>query len=135
MMAVTLRTGMLSLAALAAVLMGSIQADAGEKLWPPAQGCVVPVPRLGFSSYYQNGSEHVTAVRNRSLAWEIGLEPGDRVYAVNGRRLRYNGHWYSLMRRAAAEGYITLAIRDWRTGRTAYRNIDLGGGSQITPKR
>jgi len=91
-------------------------------------------PRLGFDSYFDGYAEVVTNVRWGSPAARIGLEPGDRVLAINGRRLRHEGQWYDEIRRAVHEGHVTLAIRDWRTGRIAYRTHHLGGGPVITPK-
>lgn len=87
----------------------------------------VPVPRIGFSSYFDGQGEQVTSVRSGSLAARIGLEPGDVILAVNGQRLTYDGAWYRLMSGAAKRGNLTLAIRDWRTGRIAYRYVNLGG--------
>ncbi len=134
-MAATIRSTMFLALTAAMVLLGSTQARAQNKtrLVPPIGGGEA-IPRLGFDSYFDGCGERVTAVHYGSPAWELGIEPGDKILAVNGVRLRYDGHWYELMGRAAYEGHATLAIRDWRSGQVRYRTIDLGGGNPITPK-
>ncbi len=135
-MAATIRTTALLALAATFVTLLSTQAQAQ----PPQQRLLLPpgggssVPYLGFDSYFAGNGEHVTAVHHRGPARRIGLEPGDTILAVNGVRLRYDGHWYRLVQRAAYQGYVTLAIRDWRSGQVAYRTIRLGGGNPIRPK-
>jgi len=107
------------------VVSDIIRATNGPR--PNPSGGYVPVPRLGFDSFYNGSGEQVTAVRRGSLAWRLGLEPGDVIVAVSGLRLQYDGAWYGAMRRAVQQGHVTLAIRDWRTGRIVYRTLNQGG--------
>jgi predicted metalloprotease with PDZ domain len=126
----------------ATVILAKCQTtNAGDRVWPPSQQQAVFVPQLGFMSFFNGYGEQVVSVTPGSLAWEAGLEPHDVVVAVNGARLRYDGHWYALMQDAAYRGHVMLAIRDCRTGQIVRRHIDLGmdsgdfgGGSAITPK-
>ncbi len=134
-MSATLRTTLALALAATIVTFNSPSADAQPprpKLLPPGGG--PSVPYLGFDSYFAPGGEHVTNVHYGSPAEQMGLEPGDRILAVNGVRLRYDGHWYQLVQRAAYQGHVTLAIRDWRSGQVAYRSVSLGGGNPIRPK-
>jgi predicted metalloprotease with PDZ domain len=86
-----------------------------------------PVPFLGFSSFFDGSGEQITGVQYGSAAWRIGLEPGDRIVAVNGVYLRYHGHGLQLLQRATAyPGQVTLAIRDVHTGLVVNRTIGLG---------
>jgi len=86
-----------------------------------------PVPELGFSSYVVCGTgEYVLAVRRGSTAARIGLEPGDVILALNGRRLASEGAWHQAMGHAAAShGRVTLEIRHGRTGTIDYRTCHL----------
>lgn len=118
-----------------AILANGEPAQAQHHICPPPQPHIAQAPRLGFSSYFNGCGERVTYVIPRSLAWRIGLEPGDTIVALNGSRLSYDGAWYNLIAMAAYEGHVTLAIRDWRTGRIVYRHIDLGTGPVITAKK
>ena len=54
---------------------------------------------------------------------QIGLEPGDVIVAINGRRLNSNGAHYSAFGRSYNEyrGWASLWIRDVRTGRHVHR--------------
>ncbi len=135
-MAATIRTTVFLALATTFLAIGSTQAQAQPPqqrlLLPPGGG--YPTPHLGFDSYFAGNGEQVTDVHYGGPAHRIGLEPGDTIVAVNGVRLRYDGHWYQLVRRAAYQGHVTLAIRDWRSGQLAYRTIPLGGGNPIRPK-
>jgi predicted metalloprotease with PDZ domain len=89
-----------------------------------------PVPYLGFSSFFDGSGEQITGVQYGSAAWRIGLEPGDRIVAVNGVYLRYHGHGLQLLQHATAyRGHVTLAIRDVHTGFVVNRTIGLGSTS------
>lgn len=88
------------------------------------------VPRFGFSSQfgwrYGALGEHVTRVNFGSPAQRLGIETGDAVVAVNGRQLRTANCWYNAIDRAAKhDGWVTLKIRDGRTGGLAYRTANL----------
>lgn len=86
-----------------------------------------PVPELGFSSYVISGTgEYVLAVRRGSTAARIGLEPGDVILTLNGRRLTSERAWHQAMGHAAAShGRLTLEIRDGRTGAIDCRTCHL----------
>lgn len=131
----SLRTFALLTASALALLATGQAAQAQQRIWPPSQCQTVHIPRLGFSSYFNGYGEHVTSVIPGSLAWNIGLEPGDTIVAVNGTRLTYEGAWYEVVAQAAYQGHLTLAIRDWRSGRVVYRHVDFGNGPPSTPKR
>jgi predicted metalloprotease with PDZ domain len=88
-----------------------------------------PTPYLGFASHFDGVGEHVNAVQYGSAAWRIGLEPGDRILAVNGVPIRYHGHGLQLLQAAAYQGHVTLAIRDWRTGLIANRTLSLASST------
>lgn len=118
---------LIGLSLLCGVLVASdarqAEAQNAARIRPPAAAFV---PVFGFNSHYAQGGENVTRVQRHSLADSIGLEPGDKITAVNGQRLCYDGHWFVLIRQAAFQGHATLAIRDWRTGRTVFRYVNLG---------
>jgi hypothetical protein len=89
------------------------------------------LPRFGFSSFNIAGlGERVTYVRWGGLASQLGLEPGDMILRMNDVRLTYPGSWNDALRHAILEhgGWITLRIRDVRTGVVARRQIFVGGG-------
>ena len=110
------------------VLASAPDANAQSRTLPP----VVPltqhgsIPRLGFCSYFDGAGERVTQVYYGSHAWNVGLEPGDVIVAVNGIRLWHHGAWYNAMAQAAAHGNVVLAIRDCRTGYIVYHQLYLG---------
>jgi hypothetical protein len=101
------------------------------KLRSPAGG----VPRLGFTSYFNGQGEAVTRVLSGTAASRVGLEPGDVIVAVNGERLLTYGAWDREISNAAIQGHVVLAIRDWRTGQTAFRHFDFGGLSLVRMSR
>ena len=86
-----------------------------------------PVPELGFSSYVISGrGEYILAVRRGSTAARIGLEPGDVILTLNGRRLTSERAWHQAMGHAAAShGRLTLEIRHRRTDTVDYRTCHL----------
>lgn len=91
-----------------------------------------PAPFLGFDSYFDGAGELITAVQYGSAAWRVGLEPGDRVMAVDGVGLRYHGHGLQLLQNAAAvRGYVTLSVRDVHTGLVVNRTIGLGSSAVV----
>lgn len=94
---------------------------------PRTASPAAPAPELGFSSYVVSGTgEYVLAVRRGSTAARIGLEPGDVILALNGRRLTSEKAWHQAMGNAAAShGRVTLEIRDGRTGTVDYRTCHL----------
>ncbi len=96
------------------------------------------LPRFGFESFNLQGvGERVTHVSRRGLAAEMGLERGDIILRMNGHRLDYHGSWNDALREAMWNhgGWVRLAIRDVRTGRTVNREIYLGTNpGPITPK-
>jgi len=87
------------------------------------------VPKLGFASYFVPGcGERVTYVRRHTEAYRIGLERGDTIVSVNGRRLTCADSWDRYLCDAYRHGgYVRLAIRDVHSGRLCYREIHFGG--------
>ncbi|MCA9269652.1 MAG: PDZ domain-containing protein [Planctomycetales bacterium] len=88
------------------------------------------VPKFGFVSNFGETDgvvgEHVMRVNFGSPAARLGLETGDAIVAVNGRRLTSPESWYQLIDRAMEhDGWVTLKIRDARTGTMAYRTANL----------
>ena len=89
------------------------------------------LPRFGFASFNIGGvGERVTNVRWGGLASRFGLEPGDIVLSMNDVRLTYPGSWNDALRHAILEhdGWVSLRIRDVRTGLVARRQMFVGGG-------
>ena len=86
-------------------------------------------PYLGFSSYFDGSGEQLTAVQYGAAAWRIGLEPGDKILAVNGVPIRYHGHGLQLLRAASVHGQVSLSVLDRRTGLVAHRTIVLGSST------
>jgi len=115
---------------------GASQADARTTRINPHPGFV---PRLGFCSYNVAGyGEVVTRVRWGSKAYRIGLEPNDVILSVNGFPLTYHGAWHQAVAQAAQTGgWLTLRIRDCRTGHIVHRSLSLfhngGGGGIVGP--
>jgi len=88
------------------------------------------LPKFGFVSHNTGHGEHVTRVLYGSRAHRLGLETHDTIMAINGRPLNYVGSWYDVLREATYQGdYMTLTIRDRRTGRIVYRTISVWGGA------
>jgi S1-C subfamily serine protease len=83
----------------------------------------VPVPQIGFYSDFNGEGEEIVEVLCGSIAEQIGLEEGDVILAVNGYRLDRPGAWSPAIRRAAATGYVRLAIQDVNTGDVVYRGF------------
>jgi hypothetical protein len=130
----SLRTVALLAVSAVALLATQQSGQAQDRVQTRIQPFVGGVPRLGFLSYFNGQGERVVRVTPNSRAWDIGLEPRDVIVAVNGVRIRYEGHWFDLMANAAARGHAVLSIRDCRTGFIVRRHIALGGGPVITAK-
>jgi hypothetical protein len=101
------------------------------RLLPDPQFCPpVPPPRLGINYTVIPGYGYrVNYVMWGTPASRIGLEPGDVVLSINRVRLTYNGaHSYALSRAVRTGGWVTLRIRDVRTGWVVTRSANLFGG-------
>jgi len=88
---------------------------------PPVQ------PRLGINyTVIPCHGYRVNYVVWGTPAARMGLEPGDVVLSINGTRLTYNGaHTYALSRAVHTGGWVTLRIRDVRTGWVVTRSGNL----------
>ncbi|MCC7475447.1 MAG: hypothetical protein IT425_08635 [Pirellulales bacterium] len=86
------------------------------------------LPRFGFASASIPGyGERVVHVHYGSRAAMLGLEPGDVILSLNGYPLTYAGSWNDALANALFEGnYISLQIRDVRTGLIMYRETMIG---------
>jgi hypothetical protein len=100
------------------------------RLLPNPQFCPPVQPRLGINYTVIPGYGYrVNCVMWGTPASRIGLEPGDVVLSINRVRLTYNGaHAYALSQAARTGGWITLRIRDVRTGWVVTRSTNLFGG-------
>jgi hypothetical protein len=134
---ITRKSALLVLASLSLVSLAALPAAAQNKLLlvaPDSDPGFVPdfeLPKFGFSSFNIGGvGERVTYVRWGGLASQLGLEPGDTILRMNDVRLTYPGSWNDALRHAIFEhdGWVTLRIRDWRTGLIANRQVFVGGG-------
>jgi S1-C subfamily serine protease len=95
-------------------------------LSPPSAAAQQPPSRLGIDGHFEHGYGFVLhAVRWRSPAARIGLEPGDVIRAVEGRWLRTPQDLRRELLRN--EGTPRLIVEDVRTGRLISRPIDLSG--------
>ncbi len=93
------------------------------------------LPKFGFVSHNTGWGEQVTRVFCNSRAQRFGLERHDVIMAINGRPLTYKGSWYDALRDATYQGeYMTLQIRDHRTGQIVQRTVSIWGGPSQTPK-
>ena len=125
------------IASLSLVTLAALPTSAANKLmlvspgFDPDFAPDYPLPQFGFSSFNIGGvGERVTYVRWGGLASQFGLEPGDIILSVNDVRLTYHGSWNDALRHAILEhdGWVTLRIRDVRTGLVARRQMFVGGG-------
>ena len=87
-------------------------------------------PRLGLttvrSSVQGVSGEQVTRVGYGSIAEQLGIQAGDVVIAVNGRGVdRHNNIRAAELDSTNQQGWVTLKIRNPRTGRTAYHTAKL----------
>jgi len=98
----------------------------------------VPIPSLptfGFSSFNTGFGERVSYVRWGGLASQLGLEPGDTILRMNGVPLNYTGSWNDALYNAMYSngGWVSLRIRDVRTGYIVSRQMFLGGAGDGGP--
>jgi predicted metalloprotease with PDZ domain len=77
---------------------------------------------LGVYGNYTSTGLHLTQVYPGTAAANVGLEVGDRIVAVNGRRIsmRYPLH---IALQSTHSGWVRLLVRDWRTNRLL--NVDV----------
>lgn len=87
-----------------------------------------PTPRLGFHGRIVSNGLRVDRVDDGSLAFDVGLERGDVIMKVNGRRITS----MSAYRRALLEaveyrdGRVNLTVENvrWHTGESSQRYLN-----------
>ena len=133
MKAVNRRTAFV-LILLAAALATTLSATAfGQAYIAPNPGYpLVSPPQLGINYLTIPGYGYrVTGILGATPAARIGLEPGDVLLSINGYPLTWNGaHTTPMSQASYYGGWITLRIRDVRTGWVVTRSTNLyaGGG-------
>ncbi len=118
-------TGTLALAAL--LLVGAATAQAEPRL--ELRNVGAEAPKLGFDGWYDcpfGGPVPigiwVNKVFSNTTAERIGLEPGDVIMEINGRRMNSNTDYHEALKDAKYRngGYVRMLVSDVRT-RTDYR--------------
>lgn len=117
---------------------GFVQPPAQECIQPPQQGYVAPpMPqppvRLGFSGTMTCEGMRVVQVQYGSYAQQIGLEPGDIITHINGKKVRDLYTYQNLLRWAVDynHGHVNLRIKNVRANWDPYaptfvtRHLDL----------
>lgn len=106
-----------------AILPGGAAPAAHSPTWAQSDSICGHLPQLGFCSYLVPGKgEYVLSVDRGTAAARIGLEPGDVILALNGRRVARQGAWSQAMVQAGPNGgSLTLRIRSGQTGRVTDR--------------
>ena len=126
----TLLVLIVSAAALAAA--STAMAQARPVLLPnpyPTPGPSPATPQLGINYTVIPGYGYrVNYVNWGGPAAQAGVEPGDVILAINGTRLTYNGaHVQALSNTGMNSGWVSLRIRDVRTGWAVDRMVNLIG--------
>lgn len=82
---------------------------------------------FGFKSCLVPGyGECLTHVNYGGRAYRLGLEKHDVLLAVNGYRLTHPDAWQqAILAAARCGGQVEIKIRDYQTGRIAYRQCSL----------
>jgi S1-C subfamily serine protease len=113
-----------ALAALASLSVASAPVQAQATYVVPDPYVVPAAPyRLGFDGAFTGYGMLVQRVHYGSIAQQIGLEPGDVILAINGRRIFSYHHYLNLLARSG--GYVTLTVRDVRTGNRLYMPVSF----------
>lgn len=88
----------------------------------------IPTPRLGFHGRIVSSGLRVERVDYGSLAFDAGLERGDVITKVNGRRLTsMSGYRRALLEAVNyRDGRVTLTVENirWHTGESSQRYIN-----------
>ena len=119
------------LCALSAFMFATLVASAPQKLHAQVNGAngsggfVEPKnpqsPQFGgwylgvYGTYTLTGL-YLTQVYPGTAAWNVGLEVGDRIVAVNGRRISMN-YPLDVALQSTRTGWVQLLVEDRRTGR------------------
>jgi len=134
---------LISAAALATTLGANLAQAEETYLLRPDYG---RTPKLGiYTRFIPGRGMYVTGTAYGTEARRLGIEAGDTIVAIDGRRMNYAGAFRDAVRRAMQSGpvyyngpsmrlqptgptnaWVTLTIRDWRTGRLATRTTNLG---------
>lgn len=88
----------------------------------------IPTPRLGFHGRIVANGLRVDRVDYDSLAFEIGLERGDVITKVNGRRITsMSGYRRALLEAVEyRDGRVNLVVENvrWHTGESSQRYVN-----------
>ncbi|QDV41163.1 PDZ domain (Also known as DHR or GLGF) [Stieleria neptunia] len=79
---------------------------------------------LGVYGNFTPGGLYLTQVYPGTAAWNVGLEVGDRILAVNGRRISMH-YPLNVALQSTHSGWVQLWVRDWRTSRLLSVNVRL----------
>jgi len=105
-----------ALAAVAVLALGvATEATAKDRLYlvKPKPTCPnQPIPKLGFWGVQTCHGMKVVEVRRGTIAWKIGIEPGDIIVSIDGIRLTRKGDYEYALRRAGRR--IDLRVQDVR---------------------
>jgi S1-C subfamily serine protease len=77
---------------------------------------------LGVYGNYTSTGLHLTQVYPGTAAAYVGLEVGDRIVAVNGRRISMR-YPLNVALQSTFNGWVILSVLDWRTNRLL--NVDV----------
>jgi S1-C subfamily serine protease len=112
--------------------IASAQTRAELRLRP--EPIVPETPRLGFHGHFEWGYGMVVDhVHWGTPASRIGLEHGDVILSINGRRLRGEWDYFRALRESG--GYVRLVIQDVRSGGLVARTTFVGGSEYYRSDR
>jgi S1-C subfamily serine protease len=129
------KSGMLLLLMLVSVTATSADGVAAQTIVEPGMGNGFVEPQnphmpqfggwyLGVYGNYTSSGLLLTQVYPGTSAARVGLEIGDRIVAVNGRRISMR-YPLNVALQSTANGWVTLSVQDWRTRRLLYVHVRL----------
>ena len=84
-----------------------------------------PVPQLGFEARMTGDGMLIESARYGSLAWDAGLERGDKIHKVNGRHIDSVQEYRQALVDAQEfnNGRVQLTVENvrWHTGESCHR--------------